>query len=91
MASSEHDLRAELDDLGRRIDRAIAEYQDQGALHGTERETAAEIRLQHSELTEATRAGGKRRGELAHDISVLKSTFERWLARVDKRSETFRT
>ncbi len=87
MASNKQDLRAELDDLGHRIERAIAEFHSQGVLHGAERETAAEIRLRHGELAEATRVGGKKQGELAHDISVLKSTFERWLAHVDQRSE----
>ncbi len=87
MAMSEQEARTQLDDLGWRIERAVAEYSYQGLLHGPEREAAAEIRLKHGELAMDARAGRKRHGELAHDIAVLKSTFERWLARVDRRSE----
>ncbi len=90
MAMSEQEARTQLDDLGRPIERAVAEYSYQGLLHGPEREAAAEIRLQHGELAMAARASGKGPGELAHDIAVLKSTFERWLARVDGRSERHR-
>ncbi len=87
MTSRLQDVRAELDDIGNRIEQAIADYKANGLLHGTEREMEAEIRLQHSDLAQASRSGSKPCGELAHDISVLKGTFERWLARLDKRSE----
>jgi hypothetical protein len=80
-------LRKRLEDLGKRIDAKLQNLAEGGVLHGAEREAAADWRLQHLRLDEASKNGGKPRGELQTDIEALELTFDRWLARVDKRSK----
>lgn len=85
---SASELMAHLSDLGQRIETAVAEFHQQGALHGADREAAADLKVRHAALEDAAKAGGKSQGELSHDISVLKLTFEKWLAHVDHRAES---
>lgn len=84
------DLATRLVRLGRRIDDAIERFRSQGALHGAERQAAADLKLRHHSLTGLAASGQTPESELGHDVSVLRDTFERWLASLDQRSETGR-
>jgi hypothetical protein len=80
-------LRKRLEDLVKRIDAKIQNIAEGDLLGGAEREAAAEWRLQHLRVDEASKCNkGKRRGELQTDIEALELTFARWLARLDKKA-----
>lgn len=85
------DIHRELESLEARIAAKRAEFAAQGALHGPEREAAAELDMARESLRrrmEQARTGDGDVGEaLAGDLDVLKHLFEQWLARTDRRSE----
>lgn len=82
-------LHAELDALGARIETKLRELQKQGVLHGAAREEAADLQMRHARLLRAAHAPPSRliADEIAGDIEILKHSFTRWLARIDKDSE----
>ncbi len=82
-------LHAELDALGARIESKLRELHKQCVLHGPAREEAAELQMRHARLQRAAHAPPGRliADEIAGDIEILKHSFTRWLARIDKDSE----
>lgn len=92
MDDSDSKLRTELDALGARIESKLRELQQQGILHGAAREEAADLQIQHARLVSAAGAAHVSAGklianEISSDVEILKHSFTRWLARVDKASE----
>ena len=80
------DLKKRLAELGAHIDAKIEKFHREGALHGAEREAAADWKLQHLRLAGSAGAGERPIGELARDVEILKLAFERWMARIDKHA-----
>jgi hypothetical protein len=85
-------FRRELAELGTRIDAKIEELHKQGVLHGAARQQAAELQIQHARVSTAAAAGhitvaGAISDELATDAEILRHTFERWVAQIDRASE----
>ncbi|HMN36592.1 MAG TPA: hypothetical protein PKD49_02625 [Hyphomicrobium sp.] len=74
-----------LNELGRRIADKISELEKQGALHGPERQAAADFKLRHLQINENARNAPLREGLLT-DVETLRLAFERWLARIDTGS-----
>jgi hypothetical protein len=83
----ESEFRRRLTELGERINARVTELERQGVLHGAERKAAADWKLLHTRYANSAASGGKSLGEIAADIQVLRLTFERWLARVDKAAD----
>jgi hypothetical protein len=87
-------IRSHLNDLGERINARREELQREGILHGKAREEAAELQIKHaSALRKAMdhpSVGEAISDELKSDVQILNHTFERWLARLDKKSEQAR-
>lgn len=83
MTSSEDALERRLETFKRRLDAKISEFSRQGALHGAERQAAADMKLRRYWLANAKRSGRRPRNEFEADLEILELTFERWLARVD--------
>lgn len=84
---SDEALKAHLAELGARIHAKVDELGRHGIMHGDEREKAADLKLKHLSLKEAHGRGDRPMGELARDVEILKASFERWVARVDKSAE----
>jgi hypothetical protein len=85
-------FRKELADLGTRIAAKVSEFRSQGVMHGAARQEAAEFQMQHARVSrEAEAHHGTIRGaisdELANDAAILKLSFDRWVAQLDKSSE----
>lgn len=80
----EQQFEGRLRSLDERIHAKLAEFERQGALHGAEREAAANWKLRHRRLAHEVEKGEKPPGEIAEEIEVLKLSFERWLARIDR-------
>ena len=83
----EHEFRRRLAELGERINAKVTELDRQGVLHGAERKAAADWKLLHTRYANSVASGGKSLSEVAADIQVLRLTFERWLAHVDKLAD----
>jgi hypothetical protein len=85
------EFRQRLADLGKRIDAKVEEFRFQGVLHGTARQEAAEFQIEHSRVSkrigEHASVAGVIADEVTTDVEILKHSFERWIARVDKGSE----
>jgi hypothetical protein len=85
-------FRKELAELGTRIHEKIEELHKQGVLHGAARQQAAELQIQHARVSTAASTGhatvaGAISDELATDAEILRHTFERWVAQIDRASE----
>jgi hypothetical protein len=92
MANDIDQFREELAELGARIDAKIEEFHKQGVLHGAARQQAAELQIQHARASRAASAAhvtvaGAISDELATDAEILRHTFERWVAQIDRASE----
>ena len=85
------EFRQSLADLGKRIDAKVEELRTQGVLHGASRQEAAEFQIEHSRVVnkigERRSLAGVIADEVTTDVEILKHSFERWVARVDKGSE----
>ena len=86
------EIRKSLADLGKRIDAKVEEFRTQGVSHGAARQEAAEFQIEHSRVSKKMEGGDASVGsvvadEIATDAEILKHSFERWIARVDKISE----
>jgi hypothetical protein len=85
------EFRQKLADLGKRIDAKVEEFRTQGVLHGAARQEAAEFQIEHSRVAkkvgEYTGLAGVIADEVTTEVEILKHSFERWIARVDKGSE----
>jgi hypothetical protein len=75
-----------LRELDERVHAKIMAFKEHGVLHAADREAAVEQKLRELQLARAAQGGVKPMGDLAADIEILKLTFERWLARIDKAS-----
>ena len=89
MAADIGQIKAELEALKGRI----AAVRKEGVLHGAARQRAAELELEHARLSQrAEERGsappGRAVGQLAADVNILKASFDRWLAGVDRKSES---
>lgn len=78
--------------LGARIDAKVEEFHKQGVLHGAARQEAAEFQIQHARVSKAAlgrhfTVAGAISDELAIDAEILKHTFDRWVAQIDRASE----
>lgn len=85
-------FRRELAELGARIDAKVKEFHEQGVLHGAARQEAAELKIAHARVSRAASAhhftvAGAISDELATDAEILRHTFERWVAQIDRASE----
>jgi hypothetical protein len=85
-------FRRRLAELGARIDAKVEEFRRQGVLHGAARQEAAEFQIRHARISKsATRrhftVAGAISDELATDAEILKHTFDRWVAQIDRASE----
>ncbi len=92
MSNDIEQFRKELADLGARISAKINEFHKQGVLHGAARQEAAELQMQHARVSTAVAGehvsvGGAIADELKTDAEILKHTFDRWVAQIDKSSE----
>ncbi len=91
MANDIEQFRKHLADLGARIDAKIEEFAKQGVLHGAARQEAAELQIQHARVSTAASGhvsvGTAIADELATDAEILKHSFDRWVAQIDKDSE----
>ena len=91
MSVGEEEFRRRLIELGERIDAKIGELRQQGVLHGAARQKAAELQIQHARVlrsvNEHPSVGGAIADELATDAEILKHTFDRWVAQIDRESE----
>jgi hypothetical protein len=91
MSADIDEIRGELTSLGVRIDAKIADLHKQGVLHGAARQEAADFQIQHAKM--ARRANDHPtvvdavKDEIATDAEILKHSFERWIAHIDKESE----
>jgi hypothetical protein len=85
------EFRQELTQLGARIDAKVQELRAQGVLHGEARQQAAELQMQHARVLKSASAhrgvGGVLAAELASDAEILKHSFDRWIAQIDRESE----
>jgi hypothetical protein len=65
--------------------------QKQGVLHGAARQEAAELQIQHAHLArrmvDHPTVVDAIKEEIATDTEILKHSFDRWIARIDKKSE----
>jgi len=82
-------FRKELAKFGMRLEAKIANFREQGVLHGAAREKAAELQIEHAPISRAAdgdrfTVAGKIADELATDTEILNHTFDRW---VDRESE----
>jgi hypothetical protein len=92
MPSDIEQFRRELAALGERIDAKVEELRKQGVLHGAARQEAAELRIRRARVSKAAaknhatvaRAISE---ELAIDVEILRHTFDRWIAQIDRASE----
>jgi D-aminopeptidase len=85
-------FRKELAALGARITAKVGEFRTQGVMHGTARQEAAEFQIQHARVSREAEAqhitiAGAISNELVNDVEILKHTFDRWVAQIDKSSE----
>ena len=91
MSIGEAEFRRKLTELGERIDAKIAELRQQGVLHGAARQKAAELQIQHARVLKSANehhgVGGAIASELATDAEILRHSFERWVAQIDRESE----
>jgi hypothetical protein len=91
MANDIEQFRKHLADLGTRIDAKIEEFGKRGVLNGAARQQAAELQIRHARVARAASGhpsvGGAIAEELATDAEILKHTFDRWVAQIDKESE----
>jgi hypothetical protein len=91
MANDIEEFRERLASLGARIDAKVEEFRKQGILHGRAREASAELQIEHARLSQAARdhvtVGGAVADELKIDAEILKHTFDRWIAKIDRESE----
>ena len=85
------EFRQRLAELGGRIDAKVEELRTQGVLHGAARQEAAEFQIEHSRVAkkvgEHIGLAGVIADEITADVEILKHSFERSIARVDKGSE----
>ena len=89
MSTDIEQVRLHLQDLGRRINLKVEELHKQGVLHGPARQAAAEFQIRHaSAIQRAADHTETLADELAADAEILKHSFERWVASVDRRSES---
>jgi hypothetical protein len=61
-------------------------------LHGAARQQAVELQIQHARVAKAASndqfsVAGAIAAELATDTEILKHSFDRWVAHIDKGSE----
>ena len=92
MSNDIDQFRKELAELGARINAKIEEFHRQGVLHGAARQEAAEFQIQHARISKKAEGDhitieGAITNELANDVEILKHSFDRWIARIDKSSE----
>ena len=89
MSVGEEEFRRRLIELGKRIDSKIGEFRQQGVLHGAARQKAAELQIQHARLLKSVNEShrGVIAKELATDAEILRHTFDRWVAQIDRESE----
>jgi len=85
-------FRQDLAELGTRLDAKVAEFRAQGVLHGAAREQAADLRIEHARIARAAASdrgtvAGAISDELATDTEILNSSFDRWVAEIDRQSE----
>lgn len=88
MDASINSLKERLEELGTEIDAQIEEFNKQSALHGPARKAAADWKLQHLELLNKAKSGGRPTSEIGRDVDALKLSFERWVARIDEGHRT---
>ncbi|MEZ5774917.1 MAG: hypothetical protein R3D33_09555 [Hyphomicrobiaceae bacterium] len=83
------ELKAKLEDLGRRIDGKLKELHEGGISHATERLKAADLQVEHRRLealAAARQAGSahpQQDATLAAEVEALKQTINRWVAEID--------
>jgi hypothetical protein len=92
MSSDIEQFRKELAELGARIDAKVEEFVKQGVLRGAARQEAAELQIRHARVSKAASGNhftvaGAISDELATDTEILKHTFDRWVAHIDRASE----
>ena len=95
MSVGEEEFRRRLIELGERIEAKIRELRQQGVLHGAARQKAAELQIQHARVLRSINehprgVGGAIAEELATDAEILKHSFDRWVAQIDRESEQHR-
>lgn len=86
-------IRSHLNDFGARINARREELQREGILHGKPARRPPNYRSSMRVLRKATdhpSVGESISDELRSDVEILNHTFERWLARLDKKSEQAR-
>ena len=85
------EFRQKLTELGARIDAKVAELRAQGVLHGEARQRAAELQIQHARVVKSANehrgVGGVIADELHTDTEILKHSFDRWVAQIDREAE----
>jgi hypothetical protein len=92
MSNDLDQFRKQLAELGARINGKIDEFHKQGVLHGAERQEAAEFQIEYDRISknavgDHTKIEGAIADEFASDAEILKHSFDRWIARIDKSSE----
>jgi hypothetical protein len=85
-------FRRDLAEFGTRLEAKVAEFREQGVLHGAARQKAAELQIEHARISRAAASGhltvaGAITQELATDTKILNHTFDRWVAQIDRESE----
>jgi hypothetical protein len=76
--------------LGARIDAKVQELRAQGVLHGAARAKAIELQMQQASVLKSAEqrgVGGVIAAEVARDAEILRLSFERWIAQIDRQSE----